>query len=219
MYGENPHTVFYISWYYSAAAVFVKPGIAGVVILAVKLIGYKAQAFTETLEVNDFTGTKELDNIIYVGVIGKTENIIIGLSCLLLCRKVFAKVSYDIARRLNCCSRPRLAACGNGIYTRRVVNKILVKALSLNFINRQIACELINQRAHHLNVAELFRTDIGEQALELAPRHCKTLAEIAHRCTELTVRPAELEKVRKPLVMATGGLAFAGFVFGLIIVY
>lgn len=41
--------------------------------------------FAETLEVHDLTGTQELDDVIDIRVIGKTENVVIGNAGLLLC--------------------------------------------------------------------------------------------------------------------------------------
>ena len=70
----------YISILFSATAVFVKRRVAGIVILAVKLICHETKPFTETLVMDYFACTKEFDNVAYIGVIGKTENIIIGLS-------------------------------------------------------------------------------------------------------------------------------------------
>ena len=49
------------------------------------MIADDAHGFTETLEVNDLTGTQELDDVIDIRVIGKTENVVIGNAGLLLC--------------------------------------------------------------------------------------------------------------------------------------
>lgn len=93
------HTPFFsILFCFSATAVFVKRRVAGVEILAVELIGDESQALAKSLEVDDFSCTKEFDNIAYVGVIRKAEDIVVGLSRLLLCGKVFVKVGKRIAR-------------------------------------------------------------------------------------------------------------------------
>ena len=46
-----PHIGVFILFSSSAAAVFVKTGVAGVVILAVEFVGDKAQALTVTIKV------------------------------------------------------------------------------------------------------------------------------------------------------------------------
>lgn len=98
MYGFSPHTDFGFLYFSSAAAVFVKTRVAGVEILAVELIRCESQAFTEALEVDNFSCAQEFYDIAYIGVIGKAENVIVGLSRLLLCGKVFVKVCQGITR-------------------------------------------------------------------------------------------------------------------------
>lgn len=69
----------------SSAAVFVECRIAGVEIFRIEVILSNAESFSETLEVNNFALSQESDGILHIGIISKTENVIIGGSCLLLC--------------------------------------------------------------------------------------------------------------------------------------
>ena len=45
----------------------------------------KTEAFAEALEVHDFTGPQELDHVIYVRIIGQTQDVVIGNTSFLLC--------------------------------------------------------------------------------------------------------------------------------------
>ena len=68
----------------SSAAVLVECRIAGVEVFGIEIILSNAESFTETLEVNNFTLSQESDRIFDVGIVGKTQDIIVGCSCLLL---------------------------------------------------------------------------------------------------------------------------------------
>ena len=41
--------------------------------------------FAEALEVYNFSGTQELDDIIHIGIVRKSEDVVIGRASLLLC--------------------------------------------------------------------------------------------------------------------------------------
>ena len=55
----------------------VKRRIYCVEIFIVHLVCSKAEAFAEALEMHDFTFTQELDNVTHIGVINKTENVVV----------------------------------------------------------------------------------------------------------------------------------------------
>ena len=54
-------------------------------ILLVQLFPQELHGFAETLEVNDLPFTQEFDHIVNIRIIGKTQNIVVGGACLLLC--------------------------------------------------------------------------------------------------------------------------------------
>ena len=66
-------------------SVFIKTRIKGVEIFRIEPVLNKSQALTESLKMHDLSGSEEFDYILYVGVISKTENIIINSPCLLFC--------------------------------------------------------------------------------------------------------------------------------------
>ena len=67
-------------------------GVKSVKILLIKLFLSFTKNISESLEVNYLALTKEFYNIAYVGIIGEPQDVVIGNSSLLLCRKVFCKV-------------------------------------------------------------------------------------------------------------------------------
>jgi len=63
----------------------VKFRIKCIEILGIQMILHHSQCFAESLKMYDFTLSEELDRISYIGVVDKTENIVIGGSCFLFC--------------------------------------------------------------------------------------------------------------------------------------
>ena len=93
----------------------------------------------EALEMNYFAFAEEADRVGDVAVIAKSQDIIIGQPCFLFCRKIFGKVGNGITRGLDIRSGERLAACGCGINSRGVVNKIGGKSAVLNLLCGKVA--------------------------------------------------------------------------------
>ena len=60
------------------------------------------QGIAEALEVDDLAGSEEFDGFLYIGIVAKTENVIIGRSRLLFCYyHVFAtKLSLAKVRKI-----------------------------------------------------------------------------------------------------------------------
>lgn len=76
---------------------FVKARVKGVEVLAVKVILRNAQSLAETLEVHDLTGAQELDGVTHIGVVGKSQNIVVYRARLLLRRHVLGQIGNGIA--------------------------------------------------------------------------------------------------------------------------
>lgn len=66
-------------------AVFVKARVAGIEVFGIKIILNYTHCVGKTLEMHDLTLTQEFDNVVYVRIVGKAQNIIIGRASLLLC--------------------------------------------------------------------------------------------------------------------------------------
>ena len=50
-----------------------------------QLFGQRPHSFAEALIMDDFTLAKEFYNVVDVGIVAKTQNVVIGDSCFLLC--------------------------------------------------------------------------------------------------------------------------------------
>ena len=72
-----------------AETVFVKGRVEGVEVFGVKLIGDHPEGFSKPLVMHYLTLTQEDEGISDIGVIDKTQNVVVGHSCLLLCGEVF----------------------------------------------------------------------------------------------------------------------------------
>lgn len=64
---------------------FVKLRIVRVKVLAVQVVLYYPQPFTETLEVNYLTLAQKLDRVAHIGVVRVAQNVVVCLSRFLLC--------------------------------------------------------------------------------------------------------------------------------------
>lgn len=114
--------------------------------------------FTETLEVNDLPFAKESDHIIDIRIIGQAEDVIVGKAGLLLCRHVLSEIGNNIASNLHCGGGPGIARGKLRIYPGGVVHKIGIKPGGFDLILIEVACKLMDQSTHHLQVAQFLST-------------------------------------------------------------
>ena len=63
----------------------VKARVAEIKVLAVEMILYDTECFTEALEVNDLSLAQKFDRLDDVGVIDQLQNVVVGGTGLLLC--------------------------------------------------------------------------------------------------------------------------------------
>ena len=136
----------------------VKGGVHCIEVLAVELILHLAQGFTEALEVHDFTLAQETDDVVYIGVIGQTQDVVISGASFLFRTHVFHQVGDDIALHLHGCGSPRCTRCKLRIYPCGVIHEIHIEAALFDLLHRKIAGQLMNQRAHHLKMPQLLNT-------------------------------------------------------------
>ena len=76
---------FCCSAVFHLASALVKGRVAGVEILAVKIILRYTNGVGEALIVNYFSCAQEFYYIVYVGVVGKAKDVVVGCSSLLFC--------------------------------------------------------------------------------------------------------------------------------------
>ena len=71
----------------------IKSRIHEVNIFLVQFFTQQLNCLTETLEVNNFPGTQELNDVIHIRVVADSQNIIVGSASLLLCGQIFRQIS------------------------------------------------------------------------------------------------------------------------------
>lgn len=68
------------------------------------------------------------------------------------------------------------AGGGLGIHARAVIHEIGVEAAGLLLLVGEVAGELVDHGAHHLEMSEFLHTDVGEEPRHAAVGHGETLA-------------------------------------------
>lgn len=106
---------------------------------------------------DDFACAQELDRVAHVGVVGKAQDVVVRHTGFLLGGEVFVQVGDRVAGDGEGVCIERRAGRRNRIDAGRVVDEIRVKALLPDLLGRQIPRELVNDRADHLEVRQLFR--------------------------------------------------------------
>ena len=105
-------------------------------------------------------------------------------------RQILKQIRDRITLALQCGSRKRNAGSRLRINAGRVIDEVCFKAALLDLFRRQIAGQLIDNCCNHLLMSKFFCADVCQDRLALLVRHGVALVEIAHRCTNFTIRPA-----------------------------
>lgn len=74
----------------------VKFRIKRIEVFAVKLLLYEAEAFSESLVMDNLPLSQESDRIAYLGVFDKTEDIVVCRACLLFCGQILIQIGDRI---------------------------------------------------------------------------------------------------------------------------
>ena len=127
-------------------------------ILLIHTVLGKAQAFAEALEVDDFAGAQELDGIVDVRVVGQAQDVVIRHACLLLGGQILRQVGDQIALDGHGRRVPREARGRRRIDARRVVDEVGVKARGVDILLGEIARQLMDDGADHLQMPEFLRS-------------------------------------------------------------
>jgi len=104
----------------------------------------------EALIVNYLALAQKANGILNIGVIAKTQDVVVGGACFLLGRQILVQIGDWVALDGKIRRRKGCARCRLGIYSRCVINKVGVKACLFDFIGGEVAGQLINDRAYHL---------------------------------------------------------------------
>lgn len=108
---------------------------------------------------DNFPLSQELDHIIHIRVIRKSQNIIVCHTRFLFCCKVFCQIGNWIALYTDRSSIPRESRGRCGIYTGRMIHKIRSKRRVLNLAVFQIPCKLVYNCTDDFQVPQFFCTD------------------------------------------------------------
>ena len=136
---------------------------------------------------HNLTGTQELDDVIDIRVIGKTENVVIRYAGLLFCCKVLSQIGDGIAGDLHCCGGPGVAGGKLREYTGGVVHEVRVKPGGSDLLLGQISGQLMDQCTYYFQMSQLLCADIGQQTLELGIGHGVALGKIAQGSAQLAI--------------------------------
>ena len=108
--------------------------------------------------------------------------------------KVLVEVGQNVALDAHVFHIKGHARGGNGIKSRRVIDKIGRKGALLDLLGSEVARQLIENGGNHFEVGKLLGTDVGQNARYFVIRTAVALMQIAHRGGKLAVGTARLKK-------------------------
>ena len=141
-------------------ALQIERGIHAVNILLVQLLPEELDAFSKALEVDYLPFPQELDYIVYVWVIGKPQNIVVGYPCFLLCGQVLRQVCHGIPFYSHHTGAEQRTGGGVGIYANGMVNEIRSKSGVQYLGIFQVSCQLVHNGADHFQMSQFLSTYI-----------------------------------------------------------
>ena len=92
------------------------------------------KAFAKALEMNNFTGSQELDDIVNVRIVRKTQDVVIGDASFLLCCQILSQVGDQISFDLHTGCAPRETGGSGGIDTRSVIHEVGIESSRLDVL-------------------------------------------------------------------------------------
>ena len=113
---------------------------------------------SKPLKMNDLTLSEKSYRITYIRIICKPENIVIGNPRFLLRREVLHQICHRVSLDGHAGSVPGAAGRGGGIYACGVVNEIWRKSGVFDLTIIEIPCQLMHNRANHLQVTQFLCT-------------------------------------------------------------
>ena len=178
--------------FHFSPAGLVEGGVADVEVLRVEVILRDAEGVAEALIMHDLALAEEFDHVVDVGVVGQTQDIVVGRARLLLGGEVLVKIGEDIALDADVLHIKRHARRGDGVRAGGVIYEIRREWCSVDLLKREIFGKLMDYRRHHLEMRELFGAYVGQNSRDLIVRAGISLVQIAHRRAHLSVGAAEL---------------------------
>ena len=105
---------------------------------------------------DDFPLPQEADHVVDVRVVGQAEDVVVGEAGFLLRRQILRQVGDDIARDLHSRGGPGIAGGKLGKDACGVIHEVGVKACGFDLAVAQIAGELVDEGAHHFQMAQFL---------------------------------------------------------------
>ena len=147
----------------------IERGIHKVYVFLVQLLPKQLHGLTEALEMDDFPFPQELDDIIYIRIIGQPQDVVIGHAGFLLRAQIFCQICHRVPFDLHHSRIVYRPGCRGGIDTCGVIHKIGSKGRILDLGILQIPCQLMHDGSHHLQMAQFFCTDMGNKMTPETP--------------------------------------------------
>lgn len=137
---------------------FVEGWIEEIDVLLVHFVLCDLQSLTESLEVDDLTFSQETDDVVYIGIVAETQDIVIGDAGFLFCGEVFGQITDHIAFDCHGCGviRPTGSRCG--IDTCGMIDEVSIETCGFDLILTEIAGKLMHQCANHFQMSEFLCT-------------------------------------------------------------
>ena len=117
--------------------------------------------FTKTLEVDHLTFPEKAYDIIYIGIVGQTKNVIVGYAGLLLCGQILCQVGDDVALDSHGGGAPGETGGGGRVDAGGMIHKIGVKSALFYLLFAEIPGELMDDGPDHLQVPQFLCTCRG----------------------------------------------------------
>lgn len=117
---------------------------------------------------DDLPLPEETDDVIYIGVVGQPQNVVVGEPGLLLGSQVLGQVGDDIAGGLNRAGAPGEAGSGGGVDAGGVVHEVGgERGVIPHLLIGEIPGQLVDDGCHHLHVSQLLGTYKGVKMCHL----------------------------------------------------
>ena len=141
------------------------------VLLAQLLLG-QTEPFAEALEVDNLPGPEEPDGVGDVRVVAEAEDVVVGHPGLLLRRQILGEVGDDVALHADAGGIPGGAGGGGGVDAGGVVGEVGGEAALPDLLVGEVFRQLVDDGAHHLQVAQLLGAYRGTKMAPKAQNLC-----------------------------------------------
>lgn len=135
----------------------VKGGVGEIDVFGIHFLLAQPQALAKALEVDDLPLPQEADDVVHVGIVAETQDVIVCDAGLLFRGKVLGEVGDHVAGGLHASRAPGEAGSGGGVDAGGVVYKVGGEGgVIAHLLVAQVPGELMDQGGYHLHVAQLL---------------------------------------------------------------